>query len=198
MSNSASSAGAPVSARHSWFSRPELGAASISQAIAPTKGGVTSEAITSVRTVRRERHVGARHQPAQRRRDQAADRAHRDGDDQRRDQRVDEARIGEQRDEVAERRAGRPCRRRHRPPASPSAARSSPRSSAAMTAIERSSGAAGRSNASRERRTSCQRTPCMRTTRSVRRTSYLEVPRVLRLDLVGLLLDLGRVLLARS
>ena len=53
MSRSASSAGMPVSARHSWFSSPELGAASISQAMAPTKGGVTSEAITSVRTVRR-------------------------------------------------------------------------------------------------------------------------------------------------
>ena len=53
MSSSASSAGMPVSARHSWFSSPELGAASISQAMAPTKGGVTSEAITSVRTVRR-------------------------------------------------------------------------------------------------------------------------------------------------
>ena len=53
MSNSASSAGIPVSARQPWFSRPLLGAASISQAMAPTKGGVTSEAITSVRTVRR-------------------------------------------------------------------------------------------------------------------------------------------------
>src|SRR5436853_81508 len=52
MSNSARSGGAPVSSRHSWFSRPELGAASISQATAPTNGGVTSEAITRVRTVR--------------------------------------------------------------------------------------------------------------------------------------------------
>ncbi len=52
MSNSDSSAGAPVISRQSWFSRPELGAASISQATAPTNGGVTSEAITSVRTVR--------------------------------------------------------------------------------------------------------------------------------------------------
>src|SRR6185503_18586068 len=52
MSNSASSAGAPVSSRQSWLSRLELGAASISQATAPTNGGVTSEAITRVRTVR--------------------------------------------------------------------------------------------------------------------------------------------------
>src|SRR5437868_15525265 len=52
MSNSDWSAGAPVKSRHSWFSRPELGAASISQATAPTNGGVTSEAITRVRTVR--------------------------------------------------------------------------------------------------------------------------------------------------
>ena len=52
MSNSASSGGMPLSSRQSWFSRPELGAASISQAMAPTKGGVTSEAMTSVRMVR--------------------------------------------------------------------------------------------------------------------------------------------------
>src|SRR5471030_1336890 len=52
MSNSASSDGIPVSRRQSWFNRPELGAASISQAIAPTKGGVTSEAMTSTRKVR--------------------------------------------------------------------------------------------------------------------------------------------------
>src|SRR6185436_9636268 len=52
MSNSDSSVDAPVSARQSWLSRPELGAASISQATAPTNGGVTSEAITRVRTVR--------------------------------------------------------------------------------------------------------------------------------------------------
>ena len=53
MSNSASSDGMPVRLRQSWLSRPELGAASISQAMAPTKGGVTRLAMTSVRTVRR-------------------------------------------------------------------------------------------------------------------------------------------------
>lgn len=53
MSISASSDGMPVRLRQSWLSRPELGAASISQAMAPTNGGVTSEAITRVRTVRR-------------------------------------------------------------------------------------------------------------------------------------------------
>src|SRR5580698_6144718 len=52
MSNSASSDDAPVARRQSWFSRPELGAASVSQAIAPTKGGVTSDAMTSTRKVR--------------------------------------------------------------------------------------------------------------------------------------------------
>ena len=35
------------------MSNPELGAASISQAMAPTNGGVTSEAMTRVRTMRR-------------------------------------------------------------------------------------------------------------------------------------------------
>ena len=53
MSTSDWSGPAPVSKRQSWLSRPELGAASISQAMAPTKGGVTSVAIISVRTVRR-------------------------------------------------------------------------------------------------------------------------------------------------
>src|SRR4029450_2713608 len=53
MSNSASSGGMPVRLRQSWFRSPELGAASISQAMAPTKGGVTRLAMTSVRTVRR-------------------------------------------------------------------------------------------------------------------------------------------------
>ena len=112
MSSSASSAGMPVSARHSWFSRPELGAASISQAMAPTKGGVTSEAITSVRTVRRiGMSVRATSQPSG-----AATRQQialtENGDDQGRDQRIDEGRIGEQRDEVAERGVALPCRDR--------------------------------------------------------------------------------------
>ena len=49
MSNSGSSA--PVIPRQSWFRSPEFGAASISHATAPTKGGVTSEAITRVRSV---------------------------------------------------------------------------------------------------------------------------------------------------
>ena len=52
MSNSDSSGPAPVTVRQIWFNSPELGAASISHAIAPTKGGVTSEAITSTRKVR--------------------------------------------------------------------------------------------------------------------------------------------------
>jgi hypothetical protein len=42
-----------VSPRQAWFSRPEFGAASSSQAIAPRNGGVTNEAVTSARIVRR-------------------------------------------------------------------------------------------------------------------------------------------------
>src|SRR3954454_16855987 len=51
MSNSGSSA--PVTPRQIWFSRPEFGAASNSQAIAPRNGGVTNDAVTSARIVRR-------------------------------------------------------------------------------------------------------------------------------------------------
>src|SRR6266705_6833379 len=44
---------APVTARHALLISPELGAASNSQAIAPRNGGVTNEAVTSARIVRR-------------------------------------------------------------------------------------------------------------------------------------------------
>ncbi len=90
MSNSASSDGMPLMIRQSWFSSPELGAASISQAMAPTKGGVTSEAMTRVRIVRASGMSVRGHQPAERRRDETADHTHRAGDDQGRDQRIDE------------------------------------------------------------------------------------------------------------
>jgi hypothetical protein len=53
MLNRCSSCGAPLSARQAWFKRPEFGAASNSQAIAPRNGGVTNEAVTSARMVRR-------------------------------------------------------------------------------------------------------------------------------------------------
>ena len=53
MLNRCSSGAAPVSARQSWLSSPLLGAASSSQAMAPRNGGVTNEAVTSARTVRR-------------------------------------------------------------------------------------------------------------------------------------------------
>ena len=43
----------PVEARWSWFKRPLFGAAKSSQAIAPRNGGVTNEAMTRKRTVRR-------------------------------------------------------------------------------------------------------------------------------------------------
>src|SRR5437763_1046721 len=43
----------PVSARQVLLISPLLGAASSSQAIAPRNGGVTNEAVTSARTVRR-------------------------------------------------------------------------------------------------------------------------------------------------
>src|SRR5438552_6153470 len=44
---------APVSARQALLMRPELGAAKSSQAMAPRNGGVTNDAVTSARTVRR-------------------------------------------------------------------------------------------------------------------------------------------------
>ena len=89
-----------------------MGAASISQAIAPTKGGVTSEAITSVRTVRRSgMSVRATSQP-----NGAATRQQialtENGDDRVVISGSTKRRIGEQGDEVAERRLARPCRDR--------------------------------------------------------------------------------------
>ena len=45
--------------------------------MAPRNGGVTNEAVTSAARCARQRHVGARHQPAHRRRDHAADQARR-------------------------------------------------------------------------------------------------------------------------
>ena len=53
MLNRCSSCGAPVSARQALLIRPLLGAASSSQAMAPRNGGVTKDAVTSARTVRR-------------------------------------------------------------------------------------------------------------------------------------------------
>ena len=44
---------APVEARWSWFKSPLFGAARSSHAIAPRNGGVTNEAMTRKRTVRR-------------------------------------------------------------------------------------------------------------------------------------------------
>ena len=107
MLNRCSSGGAPVSARNILLSRPLLGAASSSQAMAPRNGGVTNEAVTSARTVRRSgMSVRATSQPM-RRGDEAADHARRDGDDQGRDQRIEEGRIGDQLAEIVEReRAG--------------------------------------------------------------------------------------------
>ena len=81
-----------------------MGAASSSQAMAPRNGGVTNEAITSMRIARAQGHVGARHDPAHRRGDEAADDADGRGDDERRQQRLDESGVGEEREEVGERR----------------------------------------------------------------------------------------------
>src|SRR3954470_2125870 len=53
MLNRYSSGGMPVSARTALLISPLLGAASSSQAMAPRNGGVTNEAVTSARTVRR-------------------------------------------------------------------------------------------------------------------------------------------------
>src|ERR1700688_2482786 len=53
MLNRCSSGGAPVTARNALLRSPLLGAANSSQAIAPRNGGVTNEAVTSIRTVRR-------------------------------------------------------------------------------------------------------------------------------------------------
>src|SRR5258707_9715966 len=48
-----SSGGAPVTARKILLRSPLLGAANSSQAMAPRNGGVTKDAVTSARTVRR-------------------------------------------------------------------------------------------------------------------------------------------------
>src|SRR3954464_4396200 len=53
MLNSGSAAGSLMMLRYSWLRSPELGAASSSQAIAPRNGGVTNDAVTSARMVRR-------------------------------------------------------------------------------------------------------------------------------------------------
>ncbi len=53
------------------------------------------------------RHVGARHQPADRRCNQAADHRRRGGDDRGRQQRIEKIRIGEQLDEILQRRVSR-------------------------------------------------------------------------------------------
>src|SRR6267154_4804095 len=53
MLNRCSSCGAPLIARQALLSNPLLGAAKSSQAIAPRNGGVTNDAVTSIRTVRR-------------------------------------------------------------------------------------------------------------------------------------------------
>ena len=53
------------------------------------------------------RHVGARHQPADRRGDHAADHRRRGGDDRGGQQRIEEIRVGEQRDEILQRRMPR-------------------------------------------------------------------------------------------
>src|SRR5258707_8134166 len=53
MSNRGSAAGSPMALRYSWLSSPEFGAASNSHAMAPRNGGVTNEAVTSARMVRR-------------------------------------------------------------------------------------------------------------------------------------------------
>src|ERR1700691_3021839 len=53
MLNRYSSGSAPVTARNILLRRPLFGAASISHATAPRNGGVTNDAVTSARTVRR-------------------------------------------------------------------------------------------------------------------------------------------------
>jgi hypothetical protein len=53
MLNRYSSWSAPLTARNALLSRPLFGAANSSQATAPRKGGVTKDAVTSARTVRR-------------------------------------------------------------------------------------------------------------------------------------------------
>src|SRR4051795_2470779 len=53
MLNRTSSGSAPVNVRYSLLRRPLFGAARSSQAIAPRNGGVTKDAVTMSRTVRR-------------------------------------------------------------------------------------------------------------------------------------------------
>ena len=80
-----------------------MGAASSSQAMAPRNGGVTNEAITSMRTARRSgMSVRATIQPIGAATTQQID-ADRDGDDEGRQQRLDEGGIGEEGAEIGER-----------------------------------------------------------------------------------------------
>ena len=98
-----SSGGAPVRPRQALLMSPLLGAASSSQAIAPRNGGVTNEAVTSIRTVRRNgMSVRATSQPIGAA-TSAADDARRGRDDDRGDQRIDEDRIGGELDEIRQR-----------------------------------------------------------------------------------------------
>ena len=78
--------------------------------MAPRNGGVTNEAVTSARTVRRSgMSVRATSQPIGAATAQQI-RLVLSGEDERGDERIEKRRIGEQRDEVAEREARRPCR----------------------------------------------------------------------------------------
>ncbi len=80
-----------------------MGAASSSQAMAPRNGGVTNDAVTRARTVRRSgMSVRATSQPIGRG-DGAADHARAGRQDHGGDQRIDERLIGRQRAEIVER-----------------------------------------------------------------------------------------------
>ena len=87
-----------------------MGAASSSQAMAPRNGGVTNEAVTSARTVRRSgMSVRATSQPIGAATAQQID-ARGGREDHRGDQRLDEDRIGDELGEIVEREARRSCR----------------------------------------------------------------------------------------
>jgi hypothetical protein len=76
-----------------------LGAANSSQATAPRKGGDEGAYCAA------QRHVGAGDEPAHGRGDDAADRGRARGEDQGRDQRIEEDRVGDELAEIVEREA---------------------------------------------------------------------------------------------
>src|SRR5689334_2761389 len=93
----------PNRLRHSWLRMPLLGAARISQAIAPRKGGVTKGGRDEGANELAVRQVGARDQPSERQRCSGGPEGDADGNLDRRQVGGCEGRIDRETDEVGRR-----------------------------------------------------------------------------------------------